>query len=118
MSTDDRNELIEAYFTAIDDEEPEIARSALADGFVYESLLGRLEGFDGLVEYITELRSTSDSTHDLTRRIHDEDVSVVEGTVTGLDAEGEPTSADFCDVFEFDDEETAITRITVYLNDS
>jgi hypothetical protein len=38
--------------------------------------------------------------------------------VTGLDAEGEPTSADFCDVFEFDDEETAITRITVYLNDS
>jgi ketosteroid isomerase-like protein len=118
MSTDDRNELIEAYFASLDDEEPEIARSALADGFVYESPLGRLEGFDGLVEYITERRSTSDSTHELTRRIHDADVSVVEGTVTGLDAGGDPTEADFCDVFEFDDDETAITRIAVYLNDS
>jgi len=43
---------------------------------------------------------------------------VVEGIVTGTDPDGDPAAADFCDVFEFDAEEGAITRIAVYVNDA
>lgn len=117
MSTDTRNELIDAYFAALDEADPELARPGLSDDFVYESLAGPLEGFDGLADYITEHRSVTESTHDVQRRIHD-DVSVTVGVVTGTGPDGDPVEAAFCDVFEFDDADEAIERITVYINDS
>ncbi|WP_170964444.1 nuclear transport factor 2 family protein [Natronomonas salsuginis] len=118
MSSDTRNELIDAYFAALDESTPELARPALSDEFVYGSLAGQLEGFDGLADYITEHRSTTESTHDIQRRIHDDDVSVTVGVVTGTGPDGEPAEAAFCDVFEFDDADEAIEQITVYVNDS
>ncbi|MFO7927626.1 nuclear transport factor 2 family protein [Natronomonas sp.] len=118
MPTDTRNELIDAYFAALDETDPELARPALSDDFVYESLAGPLEGFDGLAAYITDHRSVTDSTHDVQRRIHDDDVSVTAGVVTGTGPDGDPAEAAFCDVFEFDDADEAIERITVYINDS
>lgn len=118
MPVDSRNDLIDAYFRALDEADPAIARPALAETFVYESLAGDLDGFDGLSDYITEYRSLTDSTHDLTRRVHGDDASVVEGVVTGTGPDGERAQAGFCDVFEFDADEEAITRIAVYTNDS
>ncbi len=117
MSESDRNELIDAYFDALDSEDPEIVRPALADGFVYESPSGDLEGFSGFETYMNELRGFSNTTHEVTRRIHDEDVSVAEGTVTG-DGDGTSLQAGFCNVFEFDDDEAGLTRIAVYINDA
>jgi len=116
MSHADRDDLIDAYFDAMDAEDVERVRSGLADGFVYESLSGDLDGTEGLATYIEELKSFSDTTHDITRRVHDEEASVAEGTVTGESGTGTVT-ADFCNVFEFDDD-GAITRIAVYLNDT
>ena len=117
MSDAGRNELIDAYFDAMDEDDLEIVRPALADGFVYESLDGDLEGFAGLETYMNELRGLSGTTHDVTLRVHGADASVAEGTVTG-DSENGPVEAEFCNVFEFDEEEQGLTRIGVYLNDA
>lgn len=113
MSQADRTELIDAYFDAMDEADLEIVRPALADGFVYESLSGDLEGFAGLERYMDELRGLSDTTHDVTNLIHGETRSVAEGTVVG-DGEDGRVEADFCDVFEFDADEEGIARIAVY----
>ncbi len=116
MSESDRNELIDAYFDAMDAEDLETVRPALAEGFVYESLSGDLEGLAGLETYMNELRGLSETTHEVTLRLHDQTASVAEGTVTGESEDG-PVTADFCNVFEFDADDTGITRIGVYLND-
>lgn len=117
MSETDRNGLIDAYFNAMDAEDLEIVRPALADDFVYESSAGDLEGYTGLKTYMGELRGLSNTSHDITLRIHDETASVAEGTVTGESEDG-PVEVDFCDVFEFDAGDDRITRIGVYLNDA
>jgi ketosteroid isomerase-like protein len=117
MSESDRDELIDAYFDAMDAEDLDIVRPALADDFVYESLDGDLEGFAGLETYMNELRGLSETTHEVTLRIHGETASVAEGTVTGESGDGS-IEADFCNVFEFDGDEGGITRIGVYLNDA
>lgn len=115
MNEDDRDRLIAAYFDAMDADDLELVRSAIADGFVYESLGGDLEGFEGLETYMNELRGFSDTTHELHRTIHDPAASVVEGTVTG-DLDGESVAVDFCNVFEFDAGDGGITRIGVFTN--
>ena len=117
MSEADRNALIDAYFDAMDAEDLELVRSALADGFVYESFAGDLEGVAGLETYMEELRGLSNTTHDVTLRVHDEAASVAEGTVTGESEDGY-TEAEFCNVFEFDADSERISRIGVYLNDA
>jgi ketosteroid isomerase-like protein len=118
MSNETRNDLIDAYFDAMDEEDLEIVEPALADSFVYESLSGDLEGFEGLREYMEERRSLSNSEHRISRRIHGEEASATEGTVVGDGEDGERVEANFCNVFEFDADERGITRIAVYLNDA
>ena len=118
-----RDGAIDAFFEAMDAEDPGIVRSALADGFVYDSLSGEFEGAAGLGEYLSEVRSISDVAHETTRRVHDGDVSVVEGVAAG-DKEGEAFEARFCNVFEFDGDggegaaagDALIARVRVYLN--
>jgi hypothetical protein len=117
MSESDRDELIDAYFDAMDAEELDVVRPALADGFVYESLSGDLAGFEGLETYMNELRGLSDTVHEVTLRMHGEAASVTEGTVTGEGDDGS-VEAEFCNVFEFDEDDAGITRIGVYLNDA
>ncbi len=117
MSEAERNELIDAYFDAMDADDLDIVRPALAEGFVYESLNGDLEGFEGLETYMNDLRGLAKTTHDVRLRIHDEAASVTEGTVTG-DSDDGPVEADFCNVFEFSDGDEGITRISVHINDS
>lgn len=117
MSGTDRNALIDAYFDSMDDEDPSIAQPVLADAFSYESLSGDLEGSEGFRQYIEEYRSLSDSEHEVTQRVHGESASIAEGAVTGTGPDNEQVNADFCNVFEFDDDDTAITRIAVYINE-
>lgn len=117
MSESDRDELIDAYFDAMDADDLEIVRPALADGFVYESLSGDLDGFEGLETYMNELRGLSETTHEVTLRIHGDDASATEGIVTG-DSDDGPVEARFCNVFEFDDADEGLTRIRVHLNDA
>ncbi|MCQ4332989.1 nuclear transport factor 2 family protein [Natronomonas sp. F2-12] len=117
MSESDRDELIDAYFDAMDADDLGIVRPALAEGFVYESLDGDLEGFGGLETYMNELRGLSETVHEVTLRVHGEVASVAEGTVTGESGDG-TVEAEFCNVFEFDEDEEGITRLAVYLNDS
>lgn len=117
MSEANRDTLIDAYFDAMDAENVELVRGALADEFIYESLTGDLEGFAGLETYVEDLRGLSNTTHDTTLRVHAEAASVAEGTVTGESVDGTVEAA-FCDVFEFTADDTAITRIGVYLNDA
>lgn len=64
-----------------------------------------------------ELRGLSNTTHEITLRIHDEAASITEGTVTGESEDG-AVGADLCNVFEFDADDEGITRIGVYLNDA
>lgn len=117
MADAERNELIDAYFDAMDAADPELLRPVLAEGFVYESLSGEFEGIDGFETYLEDVRGLSNSTHEVTLRVHGEDASVAEGVVTGESEEG-TVEADFCDVFEFDENEAGLTRIGVYLNDA
>lgn len=117
MSEADRDTLIDAYFDAMDAEDLELVRDALADDFIYESLTGDLEGFAGLQTYMDDLRGLSNTTHDITLRVHGEAASVAEGIVTG-ESESGTREAAFCDVFEFTADDEAITRIGVYLNDA
>ena len=117
MSESDRDDLIDAYFRAMDADDLSIVEPALADGFVFESLGGDLEGFAGLQTYMDELRGMSNTTHEVDLRVHGENASAAEGTVTG-DGEDGRVEADFVDVFEFSEGDEDITRIGVYLNDS
>ncbi|MFC4986663.1 MULTISPECIES: nuclear transport factor 2 family protein [Saliphagus] len=117
MSDSDRDDLIDAYFDAMDEADLERVRPVLADDFVYESLAGDLEGAAGLETYLEEVRGLSNTSHQVTLRAHGEDASVAEGVVTG-DGDDGRVEAGFCDVFEFDDADERIVRIGVYLNDS
>lgn len=117
MSHEDRQTLINAYFTAMDTEDLGHLEDALATTFVYDSLGGPLEGFSGLETYMTELRGLSNTTHEIAQTVHGETASAVEGTVSGDSGDGS-VSARFCNVFEFDDTDDAIARIAVYLNDA
>lgn len=117
MSESDRDALIDAYFDAMDSEDLEIVRPALSASFVYESLAGDFEGFAGLETYLEEHRGLSNTTHETTLRIHNEMASVAEGSVIGESEDG-TVEANFCNVFEFDDDNEGITRISVYLNDA
>jgi len=115
MSEADRNELIDAYFDALDEEDLDLVRPVLADDVVFESLSGPLEGVSGCETYMEDLRGLSNTVHELSLRLHDADAAVVEGTVTGESGD-DTVVVDFCDVFEFDEEDEHLTRVAVYVN--
>ena len=117
MSVENRDAVIDDYFEAIDRADPGIVEPSLDEAFRYESPAGDLEGAGGLRRYVEELRSMSNSTHEVTLRVHDGDVAVAEGVVTGEGAEGEPVSRRFVDVFEFDGDSGALARVGVYVKD-
>lgn len=117
MSDSTREELIASYFAALDNEDPSLLKDSIGEMLVYESLSEQFHGLDGFQRYMSEYRSFSGTDHDITMHIHGETASVAEGVVVGYDEDGGQIEASFCDVFEFDDSEEALTRITVYLND-
>lgn len=116
MSMSERDDAIDAYFSALDAEDPSLIEPVLADLFVYETSGGnRLEGYAGFNEYMTVHRGLSNTTHTIQNRVHGDGISFTEGVVTGSNAEDESIEMNFCDVFEFTDEQK-ISRAAVYLN--
>jgi ketosteroid isomerase-like protein len=111
-----RDDAIDAYFAALDEEDPSLVEPVLADSFVYETSGGnRLSGFAGFEEYMTVHRGLSNTTHTEQNRLHGDEVSFTEGVVTGSDGEGGSIEMNFCDVFEFNTD-NKIIRAAVYLN--
>lgn len=111
MNVDRRNESIDAYFRALDEEDFSILEPHLSPEVTYKSVgVNTLFGPEGLREYFEGVRPFNDTDHVVENRIHDPSISVVEGHVIGSHLD-----TDFCDVFEFDD--GRITRLTVYTND-
>ena len=116
MDAERRDDLIDAYFTALDEGAFSLVEPHLAPDVTYESVgIDTLHGPEGVRRYFEELRPFGGTVHDVERRLHAEAASAAEGRVTG-EHEGESLDTGFCDVFEFDDAEEHLTRITVYTN--
>ena len=116
MDVDRRNELIDAYFSALDEEDFSLVEPHLAPDLTYKSVgVEALHGPEGLRRYFEELRRFGGTVHDVENRIHAENGSAAEGRVTG-EQDGESIDTPFCDVFEFDDDEERLSRIVVYTN--
>ena len=116
MDAERRDDLIDAYFTALDEGEFSLVEPHLAPDVTYESVgIDALDGPEGVRRYFEELRPFGGTVHEVERRLHAEEASAAEGRVTG-EHEGESIDTGFCDVFEFDDAEEHLTRVTVYTN--
>jgi ketosteroid isomerase-like protein len=116
MNVERRNELIDAYFDALDENDYSLVEPYLSADLVYRSVgLDALHGPDGLRRYFEELRPFAGTVHEVENRMHSENGSAAEGRVTG-EHEGESLDTGFCDVFEFDEDEEHLTRIVVYTN--
>jgi ketosteroid isomerase-like protein len=116
MNVARRDELIDVYFRALDEEEFSIVEPYLAPDLTFRSVgLEPLSGPEGMRRYFEELRPFGGTIHEVENRIHDEHASAAEGRVTG-EHDGESLDTPFCDVFEFDDEEEHLTRVVVYTN--
>lgn len=116
MDVERRNELIDAYFGALDEEEFSLVEPYLDPELTYRSVgLDALHGPDGLRRYFEELRPFGGTVHEVENRIHAENGTAAEGRVTG-EHEEESIDTGFCDVFEFDENEERFTRIVVYTN--
>lgn len=110
-----RNQLIDEYYNAIDDEMFAAFDRVFANNVEYR-YPGKdpMHGVDEVRLFFEEERDHSDSTHTVTRRVADNEVTVCEGTVTAERSDGSPFEAGFVGVFEFDDGSEAITRVEVY----
>ena len=116
MNTQRRDELIDAYFAALDEDDYSLVEPHLAPDVTYKSVgLEALSGPEGVKRYFEELRPFAGTVHDVENRMHSENGSAAEGRVTG-EHEGTSLDTGFCDVFEFDDDEEHLTRIVVYTN--
>ena len=105
---------MDAYFTALDSDDFDHLRPGLSEEVRFRSSADEVSGLTGFRKYMQDDRMISNSTHNVTRRIHsDGPVSVCEGEVSGDTPDGHIEGA-FCDVFEFDSDTERITSITVY----
>lgn len=111
-----RNELMDGYFDGMDEGDRDVLGDALASDVVYHHPVRTVTGRGEAVELIVDERPPQDSVHEVNRRIHSADASVAAGRKVGT-VEGEPVDLPFCDVFEFDAEESAIASIGVYVRE-
>lgn len=113
MDTDQRDELIAAYFQALDAESFDRLEDHLAVGFTYDHPDTTAETIKGMRTFF-EQRAPQDTSHEIHRTLHAAKASVVEGRITGELVDGTPREGYFCDVFDFDDGEDHLTRVAVY----
>ncbi|USZ73592.1 nuclear transport factor 2 family protein [Natronosalvus halobius] len=110
-----RNELIDEYFRAMDEETFADFADVFADDVEYRYPSEQdMHGVSAVREFFEEHREHSNSTHKILRRVADESVTVCEGTVTADRPDGGTLEAAFVDVFEFDDEVEQIDHVGVY----
>lgn len=114
MNVNRRTELVNEYFEAIDNEAYEDLRSVFSNDVVYKFPGQRsICGVENVLDFFKEQRPTEAINHEVTRWVHDEDVTVIEGVATGKRPENS-FEGYFCDVVEFDEQEDLITEIAVY----
>lgn len=109
-----RDDLIDAYFDALDDAEYAPLESVFTSDVTYRMPSETVEGKADLMDYFRNHRLPSRTTHDISLRIHDTDASAVEGDVTGELTTGGDFGGPFVDVFVFDDDRRRIDRMSVY----
>lgn len=118
MAQSDRELLIDTYFDAMDETNTSDVETLLAPDFEYVAGDGTtFTGTDAIDRYIEEVRSLADTHHDVEHLAHGDSASFAEGTVSGTGPEGSDVAVGFYDVFEFDDDDSMLQTITVYINE-
>lgn len=115
MNTTRRNELIDTYYEAVDGEDWDRMLSAFAADVEY-LYPGEdpMRGHDEVRTFFEERRRTRATTHDVFRRVHDEEATACEGTITGEMGDDGPFEGAYVGVFEFDDNVDRIGYVGVY----
>lgn len=115
MGITDRNRLIDTYYGGLDDEDPYEAVSSFAEDVTYHYPgEGAIEGRRAVRQFFAERRPTSETMHDVKRRIHGETATACDGQFWGVHEELGRIESAFAGFFEFDDAETLISEIAVY----
>jgi len=113
MNESKRDQLIDAYLNGIDNEDKELLRGAFAPDIVHEHPVRYVEGIEDFLVFKVDEQPPQESEHKVSRRIHVPEASVVEGRKVGT-VEGESIDIQFCDVYEFNADDSAITKLSVY----
>lgn len=115
MDVDKRNELIDRYYLAADEEDYDRLTSVFTEDVEYRYPgENDMHGVGEVREFFEERRQTTGTTHDVFRRLHDDEATVCEGHITGeLRGEG-PFEGSYVGVFEFDEAGEAISHVSVY----
>lgn len=115
MDRDERNRLTDTYYRAADEENYDLFDSVFTDDVTYlYPDEDDMHGLRAVREFFEQRRQTTNTTHDLFRRVYDDEATICEGHITGeLHGEG-PFEGAFVGSFEFDDEAGAIDRVGVY----
>ncbi len=116
MNESKRNHLIDSYLDGMDHEDKDTLRDAFAPDIVHEHPDRDVRGLEAFVTFKVDEQPPQESEHKVSRRIHVPEASVVEGRKVGTVA-GEPVDVQFCDVYEFNADESAITKLSVYVRE-
>jgi len=108
-----RNQLIEDYYTGIDTADGDLLRGAFTEDILHEHPVRTVEGLDAFLEFKTVDQRDAGIRHEVIRRIHTPDASVVQGRVVARTEEA-PVQVEFCDVFEFTADDSAVEKLSVY----
>lgn len=109
-----RNDLIDAYYRGLDAEEYGALDDVFAADVEYERPGQRtLEGGEAIRAFFETERRSSNTSHDVERRLHDEEATYCTVAVSG-DLPGGTFEGDIVAEFEFDDGAEQITAYRVY----
>lgn len=116
MNESKRDRLIDDYLNGIDNADKDLLRNAFAPDIVHEHPVRTVEGIEEFLTFKVDEQPPQDSRHEVSRRIHVPEASVVQGRKVGT-VEGEPVDIQFCDVYEFNADESAVTKLDVYVRE-
>lgn len=108
-----RNELIDAYYRDLDADEYEALDDIFAADAEYARPGQRLDGGAAIREYFETERRSSNTTHDVEKRLHDDEATYCKVAVSGNLPDGS-FEGDIVAEFEFDDGEDRITAYRVF----
>ncbi|ACM57632.1 nuclear transport factor 2 family protein [Halorubrum lacusprofundi] len=116
MNESNRDQLIDSYLNGMDHEDKELLRDAFAPDIVHEHPVRNVKGIEGFLAFKVDEQPPQESEHKVSRRIHVPEASVVQGRKVGT-VEGESVDVQFCDVYEFNADKSAITTLSVYVRE-
>lgn len=115
MNIQRRDELIDTYYSAVDERDWDRLLSAFAADVEY-LYPGEepMHGHEAVRDFFEHRRETRATTHNVFRRIHDDDATACEGHITGEMGEEGPFEGAYVGIFEFDDDADRIDYVGVY----